>query len=55
MGPIGRPTVSVRNCQYSLRNNPQQRSSQRLVHYNNKENTEKNVRGAADEYYGRQS
>jgi len=25
MGPIGSPETSVRNCQYSLRDNPEQR------------------------------
>jgi len=28
MGPIGRPETSVRNYHYSLRNNPEERSSQ---------------------------
>jgi hypothetical protein len=30
MGPIGCPETSVRNCNYSLRNNPEERSSQLL-------------------------
>jgi len=30
MGPIGRPKTSVRNCHYSLRNNPEERNSQLL-------------------------
>jgi hypothetical protein len=30
MGPIGRPETSVRNYHYSLRNNPEERSSNLL-------------------------
>jgi hypothetical protein len=28
MGPIGCPETSVRNCHYTLRNNPEERGSQ---------------------------
>jgi len=31
MGPIGCPETSLRNCLYSLRNNPEERSSQRRL------------------------
>jgi hypothetical protein len=31
MGPIGCPETSVRNCHYSVRNNPQERSSRKVL------------------------
>jgi len=33
LGPVGCPEKSVRNCQYSLRNNTEKRSSQVKVTY----------------------